>query len=179
MKILPLTIIFLFSFLYFSCSEEKKPEPKKEIKEPEHFDVCDLIEKEDIEKILNVKIKDPKKGRSQKGDLTKASFSECSFESDDESEKIFLSVYLRVTPSSDEIHSTIQSVRNSFKQSNIDVRNVEGVGDVAFWGGNQLHVFQDENNYLIITILGIKEQYEAIEKTKEVALQVIRNFGSV
>jgi len=180
MKLLLPVIFFLYLFIFFSCGEEKTELPKKEkvAVQPKEIDACSFLDKMEVEKIFNIEMKDPKKGRSQKGDANTASFSECSFESDNEGAKIFLSVYIRFTPFKDEYHATIQNVRSSFKQSGIEVTNIEGIGEVAFWGGNQLHVFKGNNYYLIITLLGIKESSEAIEKAKAVTLQAMRNLDS-
>jgi len=180
MKALPFICLVLIPFVFFSCGDEKKQLPRgEESVEPQEIDACSMLDQEAIEKIFNIKMKEPKKGRSQKGSAEKASFSECSFESDDEDTKILLSVYIRFTPFRDEFHSTIQNVKNSFKKSGIEVTNVEGPGDVTFWGGNQLHVFRGDNHYIIITLLGIKEKDLAIEKARAVASHVIGNIDSV
>ncbi len=182
MKAIQLTVFLIISFLFFHCGEEKTELPKQDKKvtvEPKEIDACSFLDKEEVEKIFDIKMKDPKKGRSQKGDANTASFSECSFESDSGDTKIYLSVYIRLTPLKDEYHATIQNVRNSFKQSGIEVTNIEGIGEVAFWGGNQLHVFKGDNYYLIITLLGIREQDKAIEKAKDVALYTIGNINSI
>jgi len=173
MKIFWLIIFSMAIFFFSSCAEEKTDVPeKKEAVESKDIDACSLMDKSEIEKIFAVEMKEPKKGRSKKGEAGNASFSECSFESNTEGSKIYLSVYIRFTPSGAENLNTIQSVRNSFKQSGIEVTNIERVGDVAFWGGNQLHVFKGENYYLIVTLLGIKELEEAISK----AISVSRNL---
>lgn len=177
-----LTFIFLgvIPFILLSCGDEKKQLPKmEEAVEPQEIDACSMIDVTVIDKIFNVEMKEPKKGRSQKGDAKKASFSECSFESGDDGPRIFLSVYVRFAPRKNEYHATIQNVRNSFKQSGIEVRDIAGLGEVSFWGGNQLHVFRGDNYYFIITLLGINEQEEALEKAKSVALHVMSNADSV
>ena len=181
MKNLMFIVFILSSFVFFSCGDEKPDTTEKDSVKPEGKDikVCNLVDETEIEKIFNVEMKEPKEGRSQKGDSKKASFSECSFESDTDDSKIFLSVYLRFTPVRDEYHSTIKNVRNSFKKSGIEIRNIEGIGEVVFWGGNQLHVFIGNNYYLIITLLGIIDQDEAIKKAKEVAMHVMGNVDSV
>jgi hypothetical protein len=183
MKSLKLTILLIIPFIFFYCGEEKNESPKQNEKKvtigPKEIDACTFLDKVEVEKIFDVKMKEPKKGRSQKGDANTASFSECSFESDSGDTKIYLSVYIRFTPFKDENPATIQNVRNSFKQSGIGVKNIDGVSDVAFWGANQLHVFKGDNYYLIITLLGIKKQDEAIEKAKDVVLHVMENINSV
>ena len=177
-----LNIILLIPILLISCGDEKKELPKvtneQITTEPKEIDACSYLDKTEIEKIFNIKMKDPKKGRNQKGDANKAAFSECSFESE-ENPKIIVSVYIRFTSIKDENHATIQSVRNSFKQAAIEVTDVEGAGDVAFWGRNQLHVFEGENYYFIVTVIGIKEQEEAIEKAKNVVLYTIKSINSI
>ena len=183
MKNLILYFFLPAAFIFFSCTGEKTEPPKKEKEkvtvEPKEIDACSFVDKEEVERIFDIKMKEPRKGRSQKGDANKASFSECSFESDGEGSKIFLSVYVRFTPFKDEYHATIQNVRNSFKQSDIEITDIEGIGEIAFWGGNQLHVFKGDNYYFIITLLGIREQDEAIAKAKTIASYVIENINSI
>lgn len=179
-----LFIIYLaLPFFFFSCGNEEAESSEKKmdvvVNEPKEIDACSFINQEAVEKIFNAELKDPKKGRSQTGDSQKAAFSECSFESEDEGERIYLSVYIRFTPFEDEYHSIIQSARSSFKQSDIEIKDIEGIGEVAFWGGNQLHVFKGDNYYLIITLLGVSEQDEAIEKAKSVVQHVMNNIDSV
>ncbi len=86
--------------------------------------------------------------------------------------KIFLSIYIRFSPFKEDALDTLQNVRNSFKQSGIQVYNVEGIGDVAFWGGSQLHVFLDDNYYIIITLLGLRDRDSAIDKSKMIAQKI-------
>ncbi len=174
MKICWLVIFSLVIFFFSSCGEEKTEASKKKVPvESKDIDACSLLDKSEIEKIFTIEMKEPKKGRSKKGEAGNISFSECSFESNTEGLKIYLSVYIRFTPAGDENHITLQSVRNSFKQSGIEVTNIEGVGDAAFWGGNQLHVFKGENYYLIITLLGIKEQDEVIQKATSISRNLL------
>jgi hypothetical protein len=180
MKALSLIFLITIPFIFFSCGDEKtKLPPKEEVIEPQEIDACSLVDITVVDKIFNLKMNEPRKGRSQKGDAKKASFSECSFESEGEGSKTFLSIYVRFTPRKNEYHTTIQSIRNSFKQSGIEVSDITGIGEVAFWGGNQLHVFRGDNYYFIITLLGITDQDEAIEKAKAVALHVMSNADSV
>ena len=164
------------TFLFLSCSKtEKEKTPIKEnkvVKEPSvALGACSMIDKIEIEKILDTTMKEPKEGKSQDGGKSDISFSECSYESDNGSH-IFLSIYIRFSPFKEDALATIQNVRNSFKQSGIQVYNVEGIGDVAFWGGSQLHVFLNNNYYVIITLLGLNERDNAIDKAKTIALKI-------
>ena len=162
-------IFFLISltFLFLSCSKtEKEKTPIKEnkvVKEPSvALGACSMIDKIEIEKILDTTMKEPKEGKSQDGGKSDISFSECSYESDNGSH-IFLSIYIRFSPFKEDALATIQNVRNSFKQSGIQVYNV--------------HVFLNNNYYVIITLLGLKERDDAITKAKNIALQVSKNIG--
>jgi hypothetical protein len=182
MKKFAILLFFISSLtLFFSCNKtEKEKTPVKEnkvIKGPSvALDACSMIDKSEIEKILNIKMKEPKEGKSQDGAKDNISFSECSYESDSGDSKIFLSIYIRFSPFKEDALTALQSVRNSFKQSGIQVYNVEGIGDVAFWGGSQLHVFIGDNYYIIITLLGLRERDDAIDKAKAIALQVSKNL---
>ncbi len=179
-KIISLMLIFI-PVLFISCGEEKKEPPKNDnvVVEPKEIDACSYIDKSVVEKIFNAEMNEPKKGRSQKGDAKKASFSECSFTSAEEGSRFYMSVYIRFTPFKDEYHTTIQSVRSSFKQSGIEIEDISGLGQVAFWGGNQLHVFKDDNYYIIITLLGADSNDDTKEKARTVARHVLGNLDSV
>ena len=174
-----LLILLTIPFLFVSCSRKKPEIPKKENKVTEEparvLDACSMIDKSQIEKILNTKMKEPKPGKSQDGGKDDISFSECSYESDSGTH-IFLSIYVRFSPFKEDALATIQNVRNSFKQSGIQVYNVEGIGDVAFWGGSQLHVFLDDNYYIIVTLIGLNERDSATAKAKTLALKIKDNI---
>ncbi len=97
-------LLFLISALtlFFSCSKtEKEKTPVKEnkvIKGPSvALDACSMIDKSEIEKILNVKMKEPKEGKSQDGGKDNIFFSECSYESDSEFKNISKYLYSFLT----------------------------------------------------------------------------------
>jgi hypothetical protein len=128
---------------------------------------------EEVEKIFNGEFKEPKKGRSHNGGTTAPSFSECSYQAETEGMGTYLSVYIRISPFEDNTFEAIQEVSKSFKTSGIATKNIDGVGDVAIWGGNQLH------GYIIITLIGAGREEEALRKAKQIAQRVAGRMGSV
>lgn len=46
------------------------------------------------------------------------------------------------------------SVRQTLSESGVTVQDVSGLGEAAFWGGNQLHVFTGQGWYLIVSTSG-------------------------
>ena len=176
-KHIPTYLILFVLALFSSCGKtEKTPEKENKVEEPKRaIDACSMLDKGEIEKILNTKFKEPKPGRSKQGGKGNISFSECSYQPD-EDYKIFLSIYIRFSPFKEDALTTLQNVKNSFKQSGIQTYNVEGICDVAFWGGNQLHVFLDDNYYIIVTLIGLSEQDTAREKAKSIALKIKDNI---
>lgn len=175
-----LSLLLTVSLLIFSCGESEKPEIKKEeITVPSgEFNACSFLDTEEVENIFNEEFKEPKKGRSFFGGTVGASFSECSYQSETEGLGTYLSVYIRISPFEDNTYEAIQDVSKSFKTSGISTKNIDGVGDVAIWGGNQLHVFVGTNGYIIITLLGSKNQDAAIERAKQVAQRVAARMSS-
>jgi hypothetical protein len=169
----------LVSVIFFSCGKtekEKTIQNENKVEEPKStLNACSLLDKSEIEKILDIKMKEPRQGKSKVGGKGDISYSECSYESD-EGSKIFLSIYIRFSPFKEDALTTLQSVRNSFKQADIPVYDVEGIGDAAFWGRNQLHVFLDDNYYIIITMIGLTDRDNAIDKSKIIAQKVKDNI---
>ena len=47
-----------------------------------------------------------------------------------------------------------RGVRDSLRRSGIPIRDVPGLGEDAFWAGNQLHVFAADGSYIIVTTPG-------------------------
>ncbi len=172
----PILLLMFVSVFFFSCGKTDKEKTlqneNKAVEGPKSIlNACSLLDKSEIEKILDTKMKEPKAGRSKDGGKGDISFSECSYESD-EATKIFLSIYIRFSPFKEDALTTLQSVRNSFKQSGIQVYDVDGIGDAAFWGRNQLHIFLDDNYYIIITLLGLRDRDNAIDKSKIIAQKI-------
>jgi hypothetical protein len=176
-----LSFLLSVSLLFFSCGESEKPGQvkKEEITVPEsEFNACSFLDVEEVEKIFNEEFKEPKKGRSFYGATVGASFSECSYQSEAEGIGIYLSVYIRISPFEDNTFEAIQEVSKSFKTSGIPTKNIDGVGDVAIWGGNQLHVFIGTNGYIIVTLIGSGSQDAALDKAKQVAQRVAARMSS-
>jgi hypothetical protein len=60
--------------------------------------------------------------------------------------------------------------RQSLVESGVEVEDVPGLGQTAFWGGNQLHVFADEGWYLVVTppaAGGLEQARELAERSLE------------
>jgi hypothetical protein len=170
-----LLLLPTMSLLFFSCGESEKPEQtqKEEVNVPSgEFNACSFLDKDEIEKIFNEEFKEPKKGRSFYGGTTQASFSECSYQAEAEGIGTYLSVYIRISPFEDNTYEAIQEVSKSFKTRGVATKNIDGIGDVAIWGGNQLHVFKGTNGYIIVTLIGAGREETALEKAKQVAQRV-------
>ena len=57
----------------------------------------------------------------------------------------------RQEPGSQDPELVSQGPRQTLVESGIAVEDVAGLGDQAFWGMNQLHVFTRGGTYLIVT----------------------------
>jgi hypothetical protein len=61
------------------------------------------------------------------------------------------SLMLRRSAQGETVAQGSRSARESLTQSGTVVEDVPGLGETAFWGGNQLHVFTKDGWYLIVT----------------------------
>jgi hypothetical protein len=77
---------------------------------------------------------------------------------------------LRRSVSGETVEVASQSVRQTLTESGIPVEDVSGLGEMAFWGGNQLHVFAGGEWYLIVTPVPT-EGLEQARALAELALQ--------
>jgi len=62
------------------------------------------------------------------------------------------SLMLRRSAPGETVAQGSTSARETLTQSGTSVRDVPGLGETAFWGGNQLHVFTKDGWYLIVTV---------------------------
>lgn len=133
------------------------------------LDACALITQEEAAAALGEQVGLPKQQVLSEATENTAEVSRCSFEAVASAAKT-VSILARRSSFKD---SRPSSVRETLAGSGIEVQDVPGVGDTAFWGSNQLHVFKGDDLYLIISIFGIKGEAEALERTKSLAQKAL------
>jgi hypothetical protein len=62
------------------------------------------------------------------------------------------SLMLRRSAPGETVAQGSKTARETLTQSGTSVQDVPGLGETAFWGGNQLHVFTRDGWYLIVTV---------------------------
>ena len=172
--ILAVTILVMSLALpFFGCSKSKDGDQKAEsleqaAKEAGPFEVnaCSLMTQQEAEEVLNEKVQQPREEQHLEGESTRAAMSFCLFPS--ESGKS-LTIFYRKSPIPDNSPESIQAVKNTVSSEGTSVQDVRGVGNTAFWSGNQLHVFHGDRSYIIITIDGVEDEQESSETAKKAA----------
>ena len=64
------------------------------------------------------------------------------------------SLMLRRSDTGETLEQGSKSARETLTQSGATVQDVTDLGEPAFWGGNQLHVFTNDGWYLIVSVPG-------------------------
>lgn len=100
-------------------------------------DACALLSAAEVQEVVGVPVRDSLALSMTDAD-GRVTLSQCNYATADNAAAV--SVMLR--RNAEDANPTIagQGVRQSLDESKVDVQDVAGLGDIAFWGGNQLHV---------------------------------------
>ena len=169
------TIIVVLSLVlsFVACSKSKDTDQKAESQEkaakaagPFEVNACSLMTQKEAEQLLDEKLQQPREDQHLEGESTRAAMSFCLFPS--ESGKS-LGIFYRKSPIPDNSPESIQAVKNTVSTEGASIQDIEDVGNTAFWSGNELHVFQGDRSYIIITVDGFENEEERSEKAKKAA----------
>jgi hypothetical protein len=177
-------LLLCVDFSLVGCSREKEADQKAEsVKQAEKaekatgpFEVnaCSLMTQQEAEELLNEKMGSPREEQHLEGEITRAAMSSCLFPS--ESEKS-LSIFYRKSPIADNSPESIQALKNTISGEGGAVEEVDGVGNTAFWSNNQLHIFEGDRSYLIITVDGLADEEQSSEAAKKAAEIVLERVA--
>lgn len=131
-----------------------------------------MLTQEEAGAILGEPVAAPKVEVVSSGSEKTAAVSQCTFTASATPAKSF-TIMTRRSPQKD---NNPAATRRTLNEVNIPTREVSGVGDAAFWGSFQLHTFKDGNVYLVISVFGIPDEEQALEKAKEIAERVLTRF---
>jgi hypothetical protein len=169
-------LMFCIALPLLTCSKSKETDQKAEsVKKAEQaekatgpFEVnaCSLVTQQEAEELLNEKLAAPREEQHLEGESTRAAMSSCLFPS--ESQKS-LSIFYRKSPIADNSPESIQAIKNTVSGEGSSLEEVDGVGNTAFWSNNQLHVFEGDRSYLIITVDGLPDEEQSSEAAKKAA----------
>jgi hypothetical protein len=127
-------------------------------------DACELLTKQEAEAILGQTAKDPKKQSEQVSPDGRSGFTLCGYEGVGKGPSF--SILARWQPG--------QNAKTAAEQVKSEVgtsRDVQGLGDVAFWSGGQMHVFRGPY-YLIVSVL-VSRDSEALDLSQKVASKAV------
>ncbi len=134
---------------------------------------CDLVTRDEGAAALGEAVNDPVEQVISPGSAETAALSMCTVQATASPGKT-LSLSLRVSPVDD---SQPDSVRQTLTESGVTAEDVPGIGDTAFWGASELHVFFNGNSYLSVSLRGLDDGPEALARAKEVAGRALERAG--
>ena len=126
---------------------------------------CDLVTEDEGAAVLSEAVNDPVEQVISPGSAETAAMSMCTVQATATPGKT-LSISFRRSPVSD---YTPDAVRQTLTDSGVTAEDVTGVGDAAFWGASELHVFFGGNSYLGVNVRGLDDGPEALARAQEVA----------
>lgn len=149
-----------------STTEQAKAEEKEKTSGSFEVNACSLITRQEAEDLLGEELQEPREDQHVAGEQLRAAMSHCLIPSDSGKR---ISIFFRKSPISDNSPESIQAVKNTIGSEDAPVEDVNGVGDTAFWGSNQLHIFEGDRSYIIITVDGFADAGESNDKARKVA----------
>jgi hypothetical protein len=149
-----------------AACRQKTPEPAAAASPAQSSPVagpnaCALVTKADIAAIAGMTAKQVKQGAND------ATTSECSFVAEDD---MPLDVLIKKVPADFNVNSAINDVKKMLP--GVPVREISGLGDVAFFTGNMLHVYRGRS-YVLISMLGFPVDPKTDEAARKLASKVL------
>jgi hypothetical protein len=111
-------------------------------------DACEVLPGSDVQSVLGEPVRDSLalKMPDTEGPAT---LSQCNYATADNPAAV--SLLLRRNAPGESVETASRSVRQTLSESNVQVDDVPTLGEIAFWGGNQLHVFVGQEWYVVIS----------------------------
>lgn len=111
-------------------------------------DACAALPAAEVRQVLGVPVRDSL-ALSMRGEGTALHMSQCNYATGENAAAV--SLMLRRRAEGETTERVSEGVRQTFTEANIAMEDVSGLGDLAFFASNQLHVFVGEQWYLIVT----------------------------
>ena len=115
---------------------------------PVASDACTLLPAAEVSAVVGQEVRDSL-ALSMPGPGGAVTLSQCNYATP--TNPAAVSLMVRRGAEGQGVASASQGPRQSLVESGVAVEDVAGLGDLAFWGGNQLHLFTDTGWYLIVT----------------------------
>jgi hypothetical protein len=111
-------------------------------------DACAILPAAEVSAVIGQEVRDSL-ALSMPATQGSADLSQCNYATG--TNPAAVSLMLRREPGSPDPELVSQGPRQALVESGVAVEDVAGIGDKAFWGMNQLHVFTRGGTYLIVT----------------------------
>ena len=111
-------------------------------------DACAILPAAEVSAIIGQPVRDSL-ALSMPGPGGAVTLSQCNYAT--ATNPAAVSLMLRQGQEGQGVESASQGARQSLVESGVTVEDVAGLGDLAFWGGNQLHVLTDGGWHLVVT----------------------------
>jgi hypothetical protein len=115
---------------------------------PGDLTACAALPPEDVQAVIGTAVRDSLALQLQVGQGG-GPLSQCNYASSDN--PAIVSLMLNHSPGAQFTSVAQDGVRGTLTESGVTVEDVAGLGQVAFWGGGQLHVFANPTWYFIVT----------------------------
>jgi hypothetical protein len=124
----------------------------------ENLAACSLLAPADVQAVIGVAVRDSLALQMTQGQGG-GSLSQCNYASADN--PAVVSVMLNHSPGGQFGAVARDGARGTLTESGVAVEDVAGLGEMAFWGGGQLHVFVNATWYVVVSA-GDRQQAEAL-----------------
>lgn len=150
------------TLLLAGCGGEPADTPATQLPEPQtdaggaapsiatmaSADACELLSAAEVGAVLGESVTDSL-ALAMPDDGSPVTLSQCNYATTQNAAVV--SLLLRRGSEGQTAQEASASVRQTLDESEIPLEDVAGLGDVAFFGSNQLHVFSDAGWYVIVT----------------------------
>ena len=169
----PASILSLLGLALVGCAQDESPADAPQAAVSAVVTACHLVTRDEGAATLGEAVDEPVEQVISPGSAETAAFSMCTVQATATPGKT-LSLSLRVSPVDD---SQPDSVRQTLTDSGVTAEDVPGIGDTAFWGASELHVFFNGNSYLSVSLRGLDDGPEALARAKEIAGRALERAG--
>lgn len=114
-------------------------------------DACALLPGDEVADVIGRPVQDSLALQMGGGTGTVA-LSQCNYAT--EQNPAAFSLMLREMAEEESVEAGSASARQTLAEIGVEVQEISSLGEAAFWGGNQLHVFTGNGWYLIVSTSG-------------------------
>lgn len=172
----PAPILSVLALVFVGCARDEAPAApagSPQAAAAVAVTACDLVTGDEGAAALGEAVDEPVEQVISAGSAEMAAMSMCTVQATASPGKtLFLS--FRRSPVAD---NQPESVRQTLTESGVTAEDIPGIGDAAFWGASELHVFFGGNSYLAVSVRGLDDGPGALARATDVARRAIGRAG--